>query len=676
MSRRRKLTRRQFMQLSALAGAGAVLVACGTPAPEVTEEPEEEAPEATQAPEQEEVAEPVSKYNEAPMLAALVEAGELPPVDERLPLNPYIVEVAEEVGNYGGNMRRGFKGVSDRWGPTKHIDRTLVWLDQDLNLIPRILESWEWSEDGKTLTLHLRKGIKYNDGVEYNSSDYKWYYENVAKNEELSASPPTKLSTVDEAGNKVLCEAEFPDDYTVVYKFAHPKPLFLYSALRALFDFTVPGHYMSQFHIELADDPDALMAEVEEAGFNSWTEYYEDRNYWHLNPDRPIATPWFAKNTMAEELFIMERNPYYFGVDPEGNQLPYLDTVTHRLFEDAEVFNLWIVNGEIDFQQRHVSIADFSLFKQNEENGDFGVVVGVKAEHSALQLNLSTKDPKLNEFFNTRDVRIAISHAMNRDEVNELIYDGLLVPRQYSPLPMSPNYYPKLSNAYLEYDPDLANQLLDDAGYDQRDGDGWRMWKDGSGPITFTIESSTGMSFREDELALVVGYLQEIGLNVTYKFFERSLYTEHYTANEIEAAWWGGDRTVLPLASEAIIFRGTQEDRPWAAGYGLWFDSNGTDPNGIEPPEGHFIWKIWDIWSQLEKEPDSDKQHALFEQILDVWAEELPMVGLLGETPQPIIVKNGFRNYIAGMPVDDTTGDEHFLQTETYFWDDPEAHEL
>jgi len=370
----------------------------------------------------------------------------------------------------------------------------------------------------------------------------------------------------------------------------------------------------------------------------------------------------------------MERNPYYFAVDPDGNQLPYLDTVSHRLFETPEVFNLWIVNGEIDFQQRHVSIADYTLFKENEANGDYRVLLGLKAEHSALQLNLATKEPKLNEFFNTREVRTGISHAMNRDEVNELIYDGLLVPRQYSPLPLSPNYYPKLSNAYLEYDPDLANQMLDDAGYDQKDADGYRMWKDGSGPITFTIESSTGMSFQEDELGLVVKYLNDIGLKVAYKFFERSLYTEHFDTNEIEGAWWGGDRTVLPLAPAAPIFRGTMIDRPWAAGYGMWFNSNGTDPNGVEPPAGHFIWKIWDIWEQITLEPDPDEQNALFEQILDIWAEEIPMIGLLGEAPAPVIVKNGFRNYIAGMPIDDTTGDEHLLQTESYFWENPEEH--
>lgn len=673
MAQRRKLTRREFIQLSGLAAAGAVIAACGSPATEApaTEAPATEKPAETKEPEKPEA--PASKYQEAPMLAAMVEAGDIPPVDERLPSNPWVVPMAEMVGNFGGTIRRGFKGVSDRWGPTKHIDRCLTYYSQDLVLQPRLMESWDVSDDATTFTLHLRKGVKWSDGNEFTSANFKWFYEYQAKNEELSPSPPTSHSSRDADGQKVLCDMEFPDDYTVVFKFKHPNPLWIYGTYRSNNGFFTP-EYMAQFHMELVDDKDALNAKVEEAGLASWTELFEDRNWWYLNAERPQLYGWLAKNSLAEELFIMERNPYFFGVDPEGNQLPYLDTITHRLFETTEVFNMWIVNGEIDFQSRHVSISNYTLFKENEANGDYQVFLGKNAGHVAFQLNLSTKNDKLREFFNTRDVRIAMSLAMNRDEVNELIYDGLLTPRQYSPLSISPNYYPKLSNAYIEYNPDKANQMLDDAGYADKDSDGFRMYPDGE-TIEFILEgTSEPGSVGDDQAQLIVKYLNEVGIKTTYKYFERSLYTEHFNANEIEGAIWGGDRTVIPLAPGAPIFRGTMIDRPWADGYGLWFNSNGTDPNGVEPPEGHFIWKIWDIWAKLEKEPDPDKQNQLLEQIMDIWAEELPMIGLLGEQPVPIIVKNGFHNYLDGMPMDDTTGDEHVLNTESYFWENPEEH--
>jgi peptide/nickel transport system substrate-binding protein len=115
-------------------------------------------------------------------------------------------------------------------------------------------------------------------------------------------------------------------------------------------------------------------------------------------------------------------------------------------------------------------------------------------------------------------------------------------------------------------------------------------------------------------------------------------------------------------------------DRPWAAGWGLWYNSAGIDPNGEEPPEGHWIWDIWDLWDQISVQPDPDKQNAMFEQIMDIWAEQVPMIGFLGEQPSPIIVKNGFKGYLPGQPLDDTTGDEHLLNTETYYWDNPEEH--
>ena len=159
-------------------------------------------------------------------------------------------------------------------------------------------------------------------------------------------------------------------------------------------------------------------------------------------------------------------------------------------------------------------------------------------------------------------------------------------------------------------------------------------------------------------------------MNASYKGFERSLYEEHWGANEIEAAWWGGDRTVLPIVAP-WIFLGTMQDRPWAPAWGFWREEGDANPVSEEPPPEHWIRDIWEIWDQIGAEPDSDMRNELFSQILDIWATELPMIGYLGESPSLIIVKNGVRNYLPGFPMDDTTGDEHLLNTETYFWENP-----
>lgn len=664
------VSRRQFMQLSAFATASFAVVACGgSPAAPS----QEAAPAATTAPAEQGAAPAVAsgQYNEAPMLSELVQAGSLPPVDERLPTNPLVMPVADQVGTYGGTMRRAFRGVSDRWGPTKLQDRGIAWYDQDLNLQPHITESWEISDDGTEWTFNLRQGTRWSDGEPFTTASVQYWYDNEVQNTELTEySSGTTWKT---GGDNTLLQLEVIDDYTFKFIFAHPNPLFLYKVARST-PFT-PGHYMRQFHVDLTDDPAALEAQTRAAGFDSWSSYYTDRGYWHMNPEKPSLGAWVSKNSLSEEIFLMERNPYFFGVDADGNQLPYVDKVNHRLFDQPDVFNLWITNGEIDFQARHVSIANFTLFKENEDGGDYQVVLGKSSGHQALQLNLTTKAPRLREFFNHRDVRIALSIAVDREDLNELVFDGLFTPRQYSPLPSSPQYAENLSKAYIEYDVDEANALLDGAGYAEKSADGFRLWNDGSGEeISFIIEGTSDVGTPdEDAVQQVIKYFAVVGVKASYKYFERSLYTEHYESNEIEAAWWGGDRTVVPLAAP-IIFTGQQPDRPWCAAWSLWKLRGPDDPNAEEPPADHWISTIWSLWDQISAETDETKRNDMFAQIMDIWAEELPMIGYLGEAPAPIIVKNGFRNYLPGLPIDDPTGDEHLLHTETYFWEDPENH--
>ena len=504
MTQKRKITRRQFLQVSTIATVGAVSAACAGAEP--TEAPPQEAPaeevkeeapaEPTEAPaeevKEEAPAEPTEAPaeapaaaggGEAPMLADLVASGELPPVAERLPKNPAVTPVNDGIGNYGGTIRRGFRGVSDRWGPTKMNDHFYAWFDKDLNLIPHLAESWETNDDASEWTFHLREGTKWSDGVEFTTDDLVWWYENVMLNTDLFPSVYNKWTTGIE---KDPMELEAVDKYTFKMKFVQGYPLLIYELTRGVgmesfgVGNTVPSHYMKQFHIDFGD-AEAIQAAATEAGFETWVEYYQDQDWWHSAPERPGLGPWLATNTLAEELHVMERNPYFYGVDPEGNQLPYVDYVNHRLFEATEVFNLWITNGEIDFQSRRVAMANYTLYKEAEESGDYQVFVQKTANHVCLQCNLTTKNERLREFFNERNVRIAFSLAVNRDEMNELAYDGFYTPRQYSPMEESPQYYPKLSNAYLDYDPDEANRLLDEAGYAEKDAEGFRLWKDGSG---------------------------------------------------------------------------------------------------------------------------------------------------------------------------------------------------
>lgn len=607
------------------------------------------------------------------MLAELVARGQLPPVDERLPYEPGIIPVLADVGNYGGTLRRGFKGVSDRWGPNKLIDHSLVWYDRNLNLRPNLAESWETNKDGSVWIFHLRSGMRWSDGAPFTTADFLWWYEYYLKNPELT---PGIASTWTTGPNASLMKLEAQGTRTLVFRFEHPNPMFVYRLSRAVC--FMPGHAVARYHRDLTDNLAALEKDMKDRGYENYKNYFDDRTSWYLNPEIPVVGPWKAQNPISDEVFIMERNPYYFATDIAGNQLPYIDHIQHRMFQEVDLLDMWVVNGEIDFQARHIQLNNYTLYKENEKNGDYTVTPGISGSQVGLMPNHTVKDPRVREFFRDLKVRQAMNLAINREEINELIFDGLAVPSQYAPVGLSPQYYAPASKAFIEYDPARAKQLLDEAGYTEYDNEGFRLWKDGSGEtISIIIDwvANSG-SMNEDTLTLICDYFADVGLKFSYRIIDRSLYEELMDTNDIMVSAWGGDRAILPLVAEAPIWRGILRDRPWAAGWSLWKTNGPGDPNAEEPPQGHWIWTIWDLWDQICLEPDADKQTALFKQILDIWAEQLPAVGILAELPALAIVKNGLKNFAPGFPMDDTTGDESIYNPETLFWDVPEDHQV
>ena len=163
---------------------------------------------------------------------------------------------------------------------------------------------------------------------------------------------------------------------------------------------------MQQFHVDFAD-PAELEAKTSEAGYDTWDKLFDNRMR-PLIDNRPSVGTWIAKTAFGDQLFEMERNPYLAQVDSSGNQLPYVDKVNHLLFEAPDAFGSRVLAGEIDYQSRHVSIGNFTLFKEGEELGDYRVLLGVGASHVGMNPNHTAKNPLLREFFQNRDVRIAL----------------------------------------------------------------------------------------------------------------------------------------------------------------------------------------------------------------------------------------------------------------------------
>ncbi|MBZ0301062.1 MAG: ABC transporter substrate-binding protein, partial [Anaerolineae bacterium] len=429
----KKLSRRDFLRLSAASTAGALAVsalpAMAAPAKQM-------------------------EFHEAPMLADLVASGDLPPVADRIPTNPRVITPYNEVGEYGGTWRRAFKGLSDRWGPTKcNEEMAIEWDAPDpdtLNLAANYISEWTQNADASSFTFTLRDGLKWSDGEPYTTADVQFWFDLVAAK---LRNPPGQLVVNGEFG-----KLEVVDALTWTVTFAGPNPMLPIFIAKSTLGMdggptmAAPKHYLEKYWGDQdTADQDAISAMLEANGLNDWTELWYSSSpgdsqgpvdFWFRNPELPIINAWRSANSPLEDPHIMERNPYYHAVDTEGNQLPYIDNIKHALFESAETLNLWIAQGLIDMQNRHVSPANFTFFKENEEAGDYKVVLWKAASTHSFFPNVSHPDPVLAGLFDTAEFREALSISINREEMNNLIYDGLLEPRQASPVSGSPEFDP------------------------------------------------------------------------------------------------------------------------------------------------------------------------------------------------------------------------------------------
>ncbi len=677
------ISRREFLRVSTLAAAATMAAACvqaptpaaepaptAAPAAQPTAAP---AAQPTAAPAAQPTAAPAaSKYAESPLLADRVAKGELPPVEERLPENPYVIDGLDGIGKFGGAMRKAFSGQADG-GTIIHMNyRGLLDIDKDMALAVQAAEAWELTPDGKVFTFHLRKGLKWSDGAPMTAADFRFYLEDFLANDALTPSKPQGFANSIE-GKRVLPTLTTPDDFTLVYTFEQPKPLFIYALVLDIP--AMPRHYFEQFHATYQDKA-TLDKMVKDAGRDDWTQLFGDKNTFQINIERPVYYPWVCKNPWTDEYVVAERNPYFWEVDTAGNQLPYLDHATFRVFSSIDVAIMWAANGEIDCQTRHIGdLTNFTVYKENEVKGDYTLLTFPRSRCEGAFINLTTKNEKLRKLVNERDFRIAVSHMVNRQEYLDFLFEGFGTPRQYTPPESSPYYYPKLAEAYLEYDPDKSNALIDGLGYTERDAEGYRLYPDGSGErvIINTLAQLPG-STKPTEM--LVDYFKAIGIQLAFRGVDRSLSIEAHNANEIDGDFPGVfDYNLVPLAEPRMWVRGWTT-KPWAVAWQAWYDDP-TSPIAEEPPEGHWIWKMWELWETIQVTADAEEQKKLFFQILDVWYEELPAPSFVGDTPILAIVKNGFKGIKGGYPYDCcSTIYEYIIDDATWYWDEPEKHAL
>lgn len=577
------------------------------------------------------------KYNEAPMLAQLVKQGKLPPVEKRLPEEPAVVQVIEEIGEYGGTWRRAWLGPTDSPGPGRiTYDPTLRWDLTGTKIQPNVAKSWKISPDGKSITLYLRKGMKWSDGQPFTADDVIFWYQDVLLDKELTPVFPDWM-----APGGVPGKAEKIDDYTVRLSFAHPHGLIL--EFLAIQDIFLPKHYLKQFHPKYTPK-EKLESMAKEAGFQYWYQLFQNKNDWISNPERPTHRAWKPTNLPTSPIWAMERNPYYWKVDPEGNQLPYIDRITHDLVSNAELVTMKAVSGEIDMQLRHIMISNYPLLKENAEKGGYRVIRWIPALGAdvAIFTNQNVEDPVLRKIFNNPKFRQALSLAINRDEINELVYYGLGKPRQATVIPQSPYYRPEFEMAYAEYDPARAGKMLDEIGLNKRGKDGFRLRPDGK-TLTVTIDVVPVFGPWVDVCELVKKYWDKIGVKTAVNTIERALFYTRAKAGTHEMNAWNMDRASQPWAYPCwwIPVTGDPFFAPHTA---IWYSTKG---QGGEAPPTEELRRLIDLYEKLKVTTDPKEKIRVGQEILKLHAENVWAIGTVGLVPSSMcigVVKNYFKN--------------------------------
>ncbi len=585
----------------------------------------------------------ITKFSEAPDLAELVEQGQLPPVEERLPKD-YMVYKVENIGRYGGDLRSASVGVAGGHELYCMTDPP-PFFNTDAyarEIIPYVAKGYESSEDMKKLIVHLREGLRWSDGEPFTVDDILFWWNDIVLNDELT---PVKPKVWTPGGE--LAEFTKVDDYTLEISFSVPyRPMMTSPTVIQALNYA-PAHYVKEWHIDYNPDAEKL---AKQEGFEFWYEafaFHNDAGWTQQDTNRPGLGPWvMEKATTTQKIY--GRNPYFFGVDTEGNQLPYVDRIIVDIVANSEVVTMKLLSGELGVggYLSGMEMKDFTLYKENESKGNYRVFPYQSLYTEVVfSFNQAHPDPVIKEIHQDVRFRRAISLAINRDEINQFLMGGTGIPTQATVHPTCSFFKEEWAEAYASYDPEEANRLLDEMGL-ERGPDGFRLRPDGKRLELTLLYDDTGIGYRSDTdlMLLMRGYWEDIGVKIEPKSMARPLINAKTLAGESDVGAWSHPR----LIEGAVYYPGIEAHwKPsgsvalsWGVPYGIWYDTNGE--SGEEPPAyiKDFL-TAWDSWCMAVSDAE---YHERAQALWDLQAENLYIIGTVGYSQWPLLIKNGLLN--------------------------------
>lgn len=566
-----------------------------------------------------------------------VASGELPPIASRVPREPALAEL-ETIGRPGGELRMLMASPKDTRLMVVYGYARLVAYTPALAIVPDMLEQLQ-VEAGRQFTLRLRVGHKWSDGQPFTAEDFRFWFEDVGENPQLSpvGLPAALLPNGEPPHFEVL------DERTIRYSWSRPNPQFL-PALAGPDPLYIycPAHYLKQFHQKYADKA-TLDALVKRAGVRNWAALYNKFSslYRNDNPDLPSLEPWILKTKLPADRIVFARNPYYYRVDGAGHQLPYIDRVVFTI-ASSRIIPAKTGAGESDLQARYLSFDDYTFLKSGEAANGYKVLLWRTGPGSQLALypNLNVDDAVWRELM--RDVRFrrALSLATNRHEINQVIYFGLAVEGQNTVLPESPLYRPDYRAAWASHDIAEANRLLDLIGL-PRAGDGLRQLPDGR-PLDIVVEDSGESAEKSDVLELIRDSWQKVGIKLYSRPTQLTLFRRRVFMGETLMSLDKGIENGLATAdmSPWEFAPTTQQQLEWPK-WGQYAETKG---KAGEPPDLPGAGRLKELYQSWLAAAAGDEHARIWHEMLRIWADEVFSIGLIAGVQQPVVVNARLRN--------------------------------
>jgi len=592
---------------------------------------------------------PLAAHSDGPVLqessfwAQEVNAGSLPHVQDRIPSEPLVVDLeakGRNFGRQGGTLRTLISRTKDVRQMVVYGYARLVGYQPDYTLAPDILAAVD-VEEGRKFTLHLRPGHRWSDGMPFTSDDFRYWWENVANDPDITPSGPPDFMIVDNRMGKVT----FPDEHTVVFEWQIPNPNFLPLLAQASPPFIYrPAHYLSQFHKKFAD-PDALVEKVKAARVKSWAALHNKRDnmYKFDNPALPTLQPWINSSDKDSSRKLFVRNPYFHRIDSRGVQLPYIDVVQMTVVGGG-LIAAKANAGEVDLQARGLDFPDVAILKKGEaDGGKYRTLLWANgaASQIAIYPNLNFADPVWREVM--RDVRFrrALSLGIDRRMINRALYFGLASEGGMSALSQSALYNDDNTHAWSMMNLAHANALLDDMGLTDRTPAGLRKLPDGR-PMEFVIETAGERSEEENALAIIADTWRDLGIRLIMRPLDRDILRNRiYAGRTMASVWFGWDNGLPgPSTSPSYLAPTNQEFFAWP----MWGQYYQTVGQAGSPPDMQPAKRLMLLANDWNHTDDPQVREDIWKRMLAIHAEQQFAIGVLAEAPQPVVVSNDLMN--------------------------------